>query len=87
MIQPVGNRVLVKPISPDDKSQAGLIISTIEDEKQDKGTVVAIGDGVDVKRFSVGDVLIYQRYGPAEVMIDKEKLVIVYLDEILGVLT
>jgi len=84
MIEPIGDRVLVKPKSPEEKSKKGLMLSQKEADKQDQGTVVEIGDGAGVQRFSAGDTLIYQKYGPAEISVEKEKFVIVHLDEILG---
>ena len=82
-IFPVGNRVLIKPKDKEEKTKSGLLLSG-DEEKQDTGEIMAVGDGKMVQRFKKGDVLIYQRYGPAEVNINKEKFVICHIDEFLG---
>jgi chaperonin GroES len=86
LIIPVGNRILVKPNEREEKTKSGLILAGGEDEKQDQGIIMGIGDGEEVKRFTVGDIVVYQKFGPAEIKIDKEKYVIINLDEILGII-
>ena len=84
MIEPIGERLLVKPKNPEEKTKGGILLTQQEEEKQDQGTVISVGDGEEMKRFKKGDVVIYQKYGPANIEIEKEKLVIVHLDEVLG---
>jgi len=86
MIIPIGDRILVKPKAPDEKTKSGILLTQKEDEKQDQGIVIAVGDGEEMKRFKKGEKIIYQRFGPANIEIEKEKFVIVHLDEILGVI-
>jgi len=83
MIVPIGDRVLVRPKSPEGKSKGGILLAKVE-ETQDQGEVLSVGDGPGVNRFKPGDILVYQKYGPAKVVIDKDEFVIVSLDEILG---
>ena len=86
MIIPIGDRILVKPKAPDEKTKSGILLTQKEDEKQDQGIVIAVGDGEEMKRFKKGEKIIYQRFGPANIEIEKKKFVIVHLDEILGVI-
>ena len=46
-IKPLGDKVLIKPLSPEDvKSPSGIIIPDTVDQKQtDRGAVVAVGEG------------------------------------------
>ncbi len=47
-ITPLGDKVLIRPLSGDEgkKSPGGIIIpDTAREEKNDRGTVVAVGDG------------------------------------------
>lgn len=85
MIKPVGNRVIVKPKNRGETAAGGRIKLARDEDKPNEGTVVSVGDGSEVKRFVVGDTLVYQKYGPADVKVDGEDYVIVYIDEILGV--
>jgi len=73
VIIPIGDRVLVRPIIPENKTKRGILLSQKDEEKQDKGIIISVGDGENVQRFKKDDVVIYQRYGPANVEIEKEK--------------
>lgn len=78
-LRPLGDRVLVKPDSAEEKTAGGLFLSSGSQEKPQRGTVVAVGAGkldddgdripMDVK---VGDVVIYGKYGGNEVKVDGE---------------
>jgi chaperonin GroES len=53
-IQPVGDRVVVKPLSKEEVSASGIIIpDTVKKEKAERGTVVAVGAG----RYEDGDLI------------------------------
>ena len=78
-IQPLGDRVLVKPFSTEDnstKTVAWIIIpETIDKEKPERGTVIAVGEGkyddgilIPVK-VKVGQRVIFSKYGFDEVKI------------------
>jgi len=82
-IIPIGDRVLIKPQDAEEKSKGGLSLAP-KNDKQDKGTVIIIGDGPEVQRFKEGDKLIFQKYGPADVFIDRQRYVIAHIEEILG---
>jgi len=84
MIEPIGERLLVKPKNPEEKTKGGILLTKQEEDKQDQGIVISVGDGEEMKRFKKGDVVIYLKYGPQEIFIDKIKYVIVNYDEILG---
>ena len=84
MIQPIGDRVLVKPDSPDRKSKEGMILNARKDDKQSRGTIIAVGEGLK-DNFKKGDSIIYLKYGPQDIMIGKIKHVLIHLDEILAI--
>ena len=68
-IQPIGDKVLVKPREVDEKSPSGIIIpDTVKKEKMMKGVVVAIGTGRVSESgahiplsVSVGDTIYFSR--------------------------
>lgn len=94
-IQPMGDRVLVKPeMTGDEKSPSGIIIpDTARKEKPERGEVVAVGGGkrgddneiipVSVK---VGDVILFSKYGYEEIKVEDEEYYIVSESNILAVI-
>jgi chaperonin GroES len=74
-IKPLEDRVLVKPLEAEQTTASGLVIPDTAKEKPQEGEVVAVGPGrfnedgddripLDV---SVGDKVIYSKYGGTEV--------------------
>ncbi|OGG79994.1 co-chaperone GroES [Candidatus Kaiserbacteria bacterium RIFCSPLOWO2_01_FULL_54_13] len=94
-IQPVGDRILVKPEEVEDKKSPGGIIipDTAQKEKPERGRVIAVGPGkrgddnelipVSVK---VGDRVMFSKYGYDEVKIDDDEYYIVSESNVLAVL-
>ena len=72
--KPVGNRVVVEPQESDEQvSAGGIYIPDTAKEKPQEGKVVAVGPGKltdDGKRIpmevSVGDTVVYSKYGGTE---------------------
>ena len=56
-LQPFGNRVAIEVIDSEE-NLGGIIVATPK-EKSNKGVVVAVGDGEDVKKINIGDTLIF----------------------------
>jgi len=71
MIQPLGNRVLVKADKAATKSKLGILLSEQWKTRPGTGTILAIGDEVD--EIKVGDRVAYERYS-AVILDDDERL-------------
>ena len=76
-LKPLGDRVIVKPADAEEQTKSGLVIPDTAQEKPQRGEVVAVGEGKrddDGKRIpidvSVGDTVIFGKYGGQEVKID-----------------
>ena len=94
-IQPIGDRILVKPEEAnDEKSPSGIFIpDTAQKEKPERGKVIAVGPGkrgddnelipVSVK---VGDTVMFSKYGYDEVKIGDDEYYIVSESNILAVI-
>jgi chaperonin GroES len=92
-IQPLGDRVLVKPAEAKEMKRGGIIIPDSAKEKPQEGTVAATGKGkttedgkvlpMDVK---AGDKILYGKYSGSEIKIDDEDYLIMHQDDILGIL-
>ncbi len=95
-ITPLGDKVLVKPISGDEgkKTKSGIIIpETIDKEKPEQGKVIAVGQGrmndegkLLPMKVKVGDTVLFSKYGPDEVKIDGEEYFILSEGSILAVI-
>jgi len=82
-IQPLGDRVLVKPIEAEEVTKGGIVLPASAQEKPLEGKVLAAGPGkrndkgepvaLDV---AVGDIVLYSKYGGTEIKVDGEEYVI-----------
>jgi chaperonin GroES len=92
-IQPLGDRVLVKPVEAKEVKRGGIIIPDSAKEKPQEGEIVAVGKGkmtedgkilpMDVKP---GDRILYGKYSGNEIKIDDVEHLIMHQDDILGIL-
>ena len=92
-IRPLADRVVVKPVEPEEKKHGGIIIPDTAKEKPQQGKILAVGPGkiadsgekvpMEVK---VGDIVLYGKYSGTEVTIDNEDLLIMRESDIFAVL-
>ena len=93
-VRPLGDRVLVKPEAVEEVTAGGIIIpDTARNEKPEKGIVVAVGDGKisdEGRRLpmhvSVGDKIMFGKYGYDEIKIDGEEYLIIKEESIIAIL-
>jgi chaperonin GroES len=90
-LQPLGDRVVVKPVEGEEVTKGGIILPDTAKEKPQEGKVLAVGPGrlsEDGKRIAmevkVGDLVLYVKYGGTEVKIDGEELMILSEKDILA---
>ena len=83
--RPLKDRVLVEPHKAEEKTASGIIIPDSAQEKPQKGTVIAVGEGKKDEPMSVkaGDVVIYGKYGGTEIHIEGKDYLIMREDDIL----
>ncbi len=97
-IMPLQDRVVIKPLSGEEMGRtlaSGIIIpETIDKEKPEQGIVVAVGPGkvgddnvVVPVRVSIGDRVMFSKYGYDEVKVGGVEYYIVSENNILAVLT
>ena len=92
-LQPQGDRVVVKAKDEDDsRTASGLVIPDTAKEKPQTGKVLAVGPGEfeDGERVpmdvSVGDVVVYSKYGGTEVKFEGEDYLILSARDLLAVI-
>lgn len=83
-IQPLGTRILLKPIEAQEKTKSGLYIPDSAKEKPLIAQVMAIGESELIK-VKVGDKVIYESYGGSEVDMNGEKFKIMDMKDILAI--
>ncbi len=86
--KPLGDRVLVKPVTADEKTSGGIIIPDTAKEKPQKGEVVAVGKGTEGNEMTVkpGDTVMYGKYAGTEIAFGDEKYLIMKEDDIYGII-
>lgn len=90
-INPLDDRVVVRPNEAEDTTAGGIVLPDAAKEKQQRGTVIAVGPGrmldsgersaVSVK---VGDQVLFGKYGGTEIEIDGEEVKILRESDILA---
>ncbi len=90
-LQPLADRVLVRPIEKEEKTKSGIYLPDTAKEKPQEGKILAVGPGkmsdegklipLDLK---VGDTVIYSKYGGTEIKVDDEELIILRESDILA---
>lgn len=68
-IQPLGTRVLIKPLEQDTKTASGLFLPESAKEKPQTGEVVAIGDDENIK-LKPKDKVLFAKYSGTEFKFD-----------------
>jgi len=90
-LQPLADRVVVKPIEREEVTKGGIVLPDTAKEKPQEGKVIAVGPGrlsedgirmaMDIK---VGDIVIYAKYGGTEYKIEDEEVIILRESDILA---
>lgn len=83
-IQPLDDRVLVKPIEKEEKV-GSIIIPDTAKEKPIIGEVVAVGTDEEIQELiKVGDKVIFGKYAGEEIKIDGVKHLLISRSDLLG---
>ena len=84
---PLGDRVVLKQLAAEEKTQSGIILAGSAQEKPQEAEVVAVGPGTaDVKiQVKAGDKVVYSKYAGNDVKLDGEEYIIVRQDDILAI--
>jgi chaperonin GroES len=92
-IKPLEDRILVQPLDAEQTTASGLVIPDTAKEKPQEGKVLAVGPGrfdedgdkripMDI---SVGDVVVYSKYGGTEIKFEGEDYLILSARDVLAV--
>jgi chaperonin GroES len=92
-LKPLGDRIIVKQDEAEETTKSGIILTSNEKEKPQRGKVVAAGEGkwneagdaripMPVKE---GDTVVYGKYGGQEVKVGGEEYMILRADDVYAV--
>jgi chaperonin GroES len=92
-IQPLGDRVVVKPLEAETKTKGGILLPDTAKEKPQMGEVVAVGKGkvldsgsVQALEVKAGDRVLYGKYSGNEITTKEgDELLIMREDDILAI--
>ncbi|MGA1047122.1 MAG: co-chaperone GroES [Minisyncoccia bacterium] len=84
-IQPLFDKVLVKPQKIEEKTASGIYIpDTAKQDKPQIGEVISIGQ--DVKVVKIGQNVVFAKYGPTELNLESQDYINVIEEDILSTL-
>ena len=94
-IKPLEDRIVVKPLDAEQTTASGLVIPDTAKEKPQEGEVIAVGPGrfnedgderipMDI---SVGDKVIYSKYGGTEVKYSGDEFLILSARDVLAIVS
>jgi chaperonin GroES len=94
-IKPLEDRIVVQPLDAEQTTASGLVIPDTAKEKPQEGEVIAVGPGrfnedgderipMDI---SVGDKVIYSKYGGTEVKYAGEEYLILSARDVLAIVS
>src|SRR5947209_2857944 len=91
-VQPLADRLVVRPNEREEMTLSGIVLPDTAKEKPQEGTVLATGPGrLDDKGVRVkpevknGDVVLYAKYAGTEAKIDGEELLILKESDVLAI--
>lgn len=91
-VRPLGEKILVKRLEPEEKTESGLYLPESAKEKPQQATVVEVGDGRALENgqradFQVkkGDTVLLSKWGGQEIKVDDEDYLVLDENDVLAV--
>ena len=92
-IQPLGDRIVVRPLEAEEKTKGGIVLPETAKEKPQEGKVVAVGKGkltesgkVQPLEIKVGDRVLYGKYSGTEITTrEGEELLIMKEEDVFAI--
>jgi chaperonin GroES len=91
-LQPLEDRIVVRPSESEETTASGLVIPDTAKEKPQQGEVLAVGPGrrsdqtgeIIAMDVAAGDTVVYSKYGGTEINIEGEDLLILTARDVLA---
>ncbi|MEA4891043.1 MAG: co-chaperone GroES [Peptococcaceae bacterium] len=82
-IKPLGEKVIIRPISAEQKTVGGIVLPDTAKEKPQQGEILAVGPGRVLDNGSrlplevkVGDKVLFSKYAAVDIKVDDEDLIL-----------
>ena len=93
-IQPLSDKVVVKPLAEDDTTPSGIVLpDTVDKERPEKGEVIAVGPGKILDNgqrekisVQVGQKVLFTKYSPNEIKVDDQEYLVIKEEDILAII-
>lgn len=85
---PLAGYVVVKRMEEPKETASGILLAdTAQKEKPQKGQVIAVGAGKEGKeaQVQVGQTVLFKKYGPTEVDVDGEEMLLLEEEDLLAI--
>lgn len=88
---PLGDKVVIKQLEAEEKTKAGIILTSQSKEKPQEATVISVGPGglvgdVEVKMVvKPGDRVVYTKYAGSEIKFEGETYIVIRQNDILAI--
>src|SRR5205807_5816244 len=92
-LKPLEDRIVVRPNESEETTASGIVIPDTAKEKPQQGEVLAVGPGKRSEQtgevipldVSVGDTVVYSKYGGTEITVDGDDLLILSGRDVLAI--
>ncbi len=85
-VQPLDDRILIKPVDAAEKTAGGIYIPQTAQEKTQEAVVVAIGDSDKIK-VKAKDRVIHDKYAGSNIKIGDTEHIILKAEDILAIIS
>ena len=85
-LQPMADRVLVKPMEKEEMTKSGIYLPDTAKEKPLEGKVIAVGPDAKEDGINVDDTVVFANFTGMEIMIEGTEYLILTSKEVLGLI-
>jgi chaperonin GroES len=93
-IKPISDHIVIEPLKAEEKTKSGILLpQSSEKDRQEQGTVIAVGPGkitpsgkVIPMEIKAGDKVLFTKYGPHEIKIEGKEYLIASQNDILAII-
>jgi chaperonin GroES len=87
-IQPLADRIIVKPLEAEETTKGGIVLPDTAKEKPQEGEVMAVGNGkktddgkIQALELKVGDRILYGKYSGTEISTKEDEGLLIMREE------